>query len=95
MEEAELGHDQRFHDPQRSYHCKVCFTDVNGKVVGMLTFEQHITKLRITNAQIIVRSNVSLMLSDVPVLMRYKLVADEYNFGTEWISGSRMIADIF
>jgi len=74
---------------------KVCFTDVNGKVVGMLTFEQHITKLRITNAQIIVRSNVSLMLSDVPVLMRYKLVADEYNFCTEWISGSRMIADTF
>jgi len=25
MEEAELGHHQRFHDPQRSYHCQVCF----------------------------------------------------------------------
>jgi len=59
----------------------------------MLTFEQHITKLRITNAHIIMRSNISLMLSDVPLFMRYKLVADEYNFCTGWISGSCMIAD--
>ena len=29
----------------------------------------------------------------IPVLQRYKLIADEYNFCTEWIEGSKMIAD--
>ena len=29
----------------------------------------------------------------IPVLQRYKMVADEYRFCTEWIEGSKMIAD--
>ena len=33
--------------------------------------------------------------SNVACLMRYKLIADEYQFTTEWISGTRMIADPF
>jgi transposase InsO family protein len=33
--------------------------------------------------------------SQVPVLARYKLIADEYKFCPVWISGSTMIADVF
>ena len=33
--------------------------------------------------------------SSVPVLARYKLIADEYKFSPIWISGSAMIADVF
>ena len=33
--------------------------------------------------------------SSVPVLARYKLIADEYKFSPVWISGSTMIADVF
>ena len=33
--------------------------------------------------------------STVPVLARYKLIADEYSFCPVWISGTKMIADVF
>ena len=33
--------------------------------------------------------------SSVPVLARYKLIADEYRFSPIWISGSTMVADVF
>ena len=33
--------------------------------------------------------------SQVPVLARYKLIADEYKFSAIWISGSTMVADAF
>ena len=33
--------------------------------------------------------------SQVPVLARYKLIADEYKFSAIWISGSAMVADAF
>ena len=33
--------------------------------------------------------------SQIPVLARYKLIADEYKFSPIWISGSTMIADAF
>jgi hypothetical protein len=33
--------------------------------------------------------------TSVPVLQRYKLVADEYKFSPVWIEGSKMVADAF
>jgi RNase H-like domain found in reverse transcriptase len=33
--------------------------------------------------------------TQIPVLQRYKLIADDYQFVTEWIPGSRMVADVF
>jgi hypothetical protein len=40
-------------------------------------------------------SAVDWAKSQVPVLARYKLIADEYKFSPIWISGSTMIADAF
>lgn len=31
--------------------------------------------------------------TSIPALQRYKLIADDYRFSTEWIPGTKMIAD--